>query len=137
MDVTNLVSRARGLATLRISFPGCWIRRSQSIKIGIDLSIDKSIKFGKSELPSNIDCIDETVEIDDTIVSFIGRFFAPVTSAPHWHLNKKWPLTSCNNRFIDKRSMIYGFKITNFRAYLIFAKPPNFAIAIKIRVKVY
>ena len=45
-------------------------RRSQSIKIGIDLPIAKSIKFGKSDLINN-DCIDQSVEIDDTLFSFI------------------------------------------------------------------
>ena len=45
-------------------------RSSQSIKIGIDLSIDKSIKIGKSDL-IDIDCIDQSLEIDDTLVSFI------------------------------------------------------------------
>ena len=45
-------------------------RSSQSIKIGIDLLIDKSIKIGKSDL-IDIDCIDQSVEIDDTLVSFI------------------------------------------------------------------
>ena len=51
-------------------------RSSQSIKIGIDLSIDKSIKIGKSDL-IDIDCIDQSVEIDDTLVSFIdlSRFY--------------------------------------------------------------
>ena len=44
-------------------------RSSQSIKIGIDLSIDKSIKIGKSDL-IDIDCIDQSVEIDDTPFSF-------------------------------------------------------------------
>ena len=46
------------------------------VKIGIDLSIDKSIKIGKSDL-TDIDCIDLSVEIDDTLVSFIdfsGRY---------------------------------------------------------------
>ena len=38
-------------------------RSSQSIKIGIDLSIDKSIKIGKSDL-IDIDCIGQSVEID-------------------------------------------------------------------------
>ena len=38
-------------------------RSSQSIKIGIDLSIDKSIKIGKSDL-IDIDRIDKSVEID-------------------------------------------------------------------------
>ena len=48
-------------------------KSSQSIKIGIDLSIDKSIKIGKSDL-IDIDCIDRSVEIDDTLVSFILIF---------------------------------------------------------------
>ena len=43
---------------------------SQSITIGTDLPIDKSIKIGKSDL-IDIDCIDQSVEIDDTLVSFI------------------------------------------------------------------
>ena len=45
-------------------------RSSQSIIIGIDLSIDKSIKIGKTDL-IDIDFIDQWVEIDDTLVSFI------------------------------------------------------------------
>ena len=44
-------------------------RSSQSIKIGIDLLIDKSIKIGKSDL-IEIDCIDQSVEIDDSSFSF-------------------------------------------------------------------
>ena len=49
---------------------------SLSSKIGIDLSIDQSIKIGKSDL-IDIDCIDQSVEIDDTLVSFIdlSRFY--------------------------------------------------------------
>ena len=48
----------------------------QSIKIGIYLSIDKSIKINRSDL-IDIDCIDQSVEIDDTLVSFIdlSRFY--------------------------------------------------------------
>ena len=45
-------------------------RSSQSIKIGIDLPIDKSVKIGKSDL-TDIDCIDQSVELDDTLFSFI------------------------------------------------------------------
>ena len=45
-------------------------RSSQSIKICNDFSIDKSIKIGKSDL-IEIDCIDQSVEIDDTLPSFI------------------------------------------------------------------
>ena len=39
-------------------------------KIGIDLSIDKSIKVDESDL-IDIDYIEQQVEIDDTFVSFI------------------------------------------------------------------
>ena len=52
-------------------------KRSLSIdKIGIDLSIVKSIKIGKFDL-IDIDCNDQSVEIDDTLVSFIdlSRFY--------------------------------------------------------------
>ena len=45
-------------------------RSSQSIKIGTGLSINKSIKIGESNL-TDIDRIAQSVEIDDTIVSFI------------------------------------------------------------------
>ena len=38
-------------------------RSSQSIKIGIDLSINKSTKIGISDL-IDIDCIGQSVEID-------------------------------------------------------------------------
>ena len=50
-----------------------YTRSSQSIKIGIKLSIDKSMKIGKSDMSGliDIDCIDQSVEIDDTLVSFI------------------------------------------------------------------
>ena len=41
--------------------------------MGIDFSIDKSKKIGKSDL-IDIDCIDQSVEIDDTHVSFIDLF---------------------------------------------------------------
>ena len=48
-------------------------RSSKSIKIGTNLSIDKSIKIGKSDL-IDIDCIDQSVEIDGTLVSFFDVF---------------------------------------------------------------
>ena len=48
-------------------------RGSQSIKISIDLSIDESINIGKTDL-IDIDYIDQSVEIDDTLVSFILIF---------------------------------------------------------------
>ena len=40
------------------------------MKISIDLSIDESIKIGISDL-IDIDCIDQSVEIDDTCVPLI------------------------------------------------------------------
>ena len=53
---------------------------SQSMKIGTDLSIAKSIKIGKSDLIA-IDCIDQSVEIDGTLVSFIDlSWFLPISS---------------------------------------------------------
>ena len=43
---------------------------NRSLKIVIDLSIDKSMKIGKSDL-IDIDCINQSVEVDDTVVLFI------------------------------------------------------------------
>ena len=43
----------------------------ESIQIGI--SIDQSIKIGKSDL-IDIDCIDQSVEIDDTLVSGLSIY---------------------------------------------------------------
>ena len=61
----------RGSVNFKSSILCCFYSRSsQSIKIGTDLSIDKSVKIGKSDL-IDIDCIDQSVEIDNTLVSFI------------------------------------------------------------------
>ena len=55
-------------------------RSRQSIKIVIDLSIDKSIKIGKSDL-IYIDFSDQSVEIDDTLVSFSNlSLILPISS---------------------------------------------------------
>ena len=55
-------------------------RSGQSIKVDIDLSIDKSIKIGKSDL-IDIDWFDQSVEMDDTLVSFIDLSrFLPISS---------------------------------------------------------
>ena len=52
---------------------------SQSIKIGIDLSIDKSMKIGKSDF-TDIDSIDQSVEISDTLISSIDlSWFLPIS----------------------------------------------------------
>ena len=54
-----------------------WFRAgsSQSIKICTHLSINKLIKIGKSDF-IDIDCIDQSVEIDDTLISLmdLSRF---------------------------------------------------------------
>ena len=60
-----------GRARLELTEPYIKTWSSQSIKIGIDLSIDKSIKIRKSDLV-DINCINQSVEIDDTLVSFIN-----------------------------------------------------------------
>ena len=79
----------------------CWqcSRSSQSMKI------DKSIKIGKSDL-IDIDCIDQLVEIDDTLVLLIDlSWFLPISSISYWkiHLficsskNENWlPATAAN-----------------------------------------
>ena len=64
-----LPSNKKCMTSLRT--PSDISRSSQSIKIGIDLSINKSIKIGKSDLIDN-DCIDQWGEIDDTLVSVIA-----------------------------------------------------------------
>ena len=59
---------------------GNFARSSQSIRISTDLSIDKSIEIGKSDL-IDIDWINQSVEIDDTLVSFIDlSWFLPISS---------------------------------------------------------
>ena len=45
-------------------------RRSQSIKMDTDISINKSVKLVKIDL-IDIDCIDQSVEIDNTGIFFI------------------------------------------------------------------
>ena len=83
-------------------------RNSQSIKISIDLTIYKSIKIGKSDL-IDIDCIDQSVEIDDTIVSFIDlsrfylfyRFISEDTSVFSFHPKMKTDFVRANSEFPD------------------------------------
>ena len=52
-------------------------RSSQSIKIGTHLSIDKLIEIGESDEFIDIDCIDQSVEIDDTLILFmdLSKFY--------------------------------------------------------------
>ena len=65
------------------------------MKIGTDLSIDKSIKIGKSDL-IDIDCIDQSVEIDDTLVSFIDLFLVGFTDFIDLH--RKIYLFICSSK---------------------------------------
>ena len=51
---------------LRILLTGC----SQSIKIDTNISIDKSVEIISNDL-IDIDCIDQSVEIDSTGIFFI------------------------------------------------------------------
>ena len=51
-----------------------YARSSQSITIGIDLLINKSIKIGKSDL-IDIDCIDQLVKVDDTVDSVCSSIY--------------------------------------------------------------
>ena len=53
---------------------------SQSIKSGVDLSINVAIKISQSDL-IDINCIDQSIEIDDTLVLFIDlSWFLPISS---------------------------------------------------------
>ena len=74
----KLPSNKKCMTSLRT--PSDISRSSQSIKIGIDLLINKSIKIGKSDL-IDYDCIDQSVEIDNTLLSFIAlSWFLPISS---------------------------------------------------------
>ena len=85
----------RGWCQSATKLPG-----SPSIKIGIDLSIEKSIRIGKSDLIV-IDCMDQSIEIDDTLVSFIDssrfyRFHRFISeNASVLLFIQKWTLISC------------------------------------------
>ena len=97
---SNAFTRQKSCCYVRTFSRQCtW--SSQSIKIGIDLLIDKSIKIGKSDL-IDIDCIDQSVEIDDTLVSFIDlswffyRFHRSVSEDISVHVFiQKWKMISC------------------------------------------
>ena len=75
-------------------------RSVQSIKIGLQLSINKSIKICKSDL-IGMDWINQSLEINDTLVSFIDlctfhwlhRFLSKDTSVLLFI--RKWKLISC------------------------------------------
>ena len=104
-------------------FQRCWLKEnnlpgsSQSIKIGIELSIDKSIEIGKSDF-IDIDCIDQSVEIDDTLVSFIDRdlsWFLPIQRIDSCRkiicslINENW--IHANGKCIDSWAAIESRRI--------------------------
>ena len=119
---------------------------SQLIKISIVLSIDKLIKVSKSDL-IDIDCIDQLVEIDDTVFSFIDlSWLLPISlihigrnicSSAHQKIKTEfmqkvnllmieWQLRSC------KGSNIYPYivyqtllRIKKFLKNLIFSLQPG------------
>ena len=90
--------------TIKVPYSGFeWFRAgsSQSIKIGTHLPIDKLIKIGKSDQFIDIDCIDQSVEIDDTLISFTDlpkfyRFhrYIPEDTSGLLFI-QKWKLISC------------------------------------------
>ena len=97
-------------------------RSSQSIKIAIDLSIDKSLKIGNLIWLTDIDRIDQSVEIDDTLLSFIDLyrfyrfhrfylkihlFFCSVSSK-----NENW--FHANSEFVDNGIAIESRRIRQF-----------------------
>ena len=90
--------------TIKVPYSGFeWFRAgsSQSIKIGTHLSIDKLIEIGESDEFIDIDCIDQSVEIDDTLILFMDlskfyrfhRYIPEDTSALLFI--QKWKLISC------------------------------------------
>ena len=112
---------ARRILTTCIMAHTAW--SSQSIKICNDFSIDKSIKIGKSDLIDliDIDCIDQSVEIDDTLPSFGDlSWFLPISyiylgrniySSVHWiHANSKL-LTIVEWQLRVKWSNVYHYAV--------------------------
>ena len=86
---------------------------SQSIKIGIDLSIDKSIKIGKADL-IDFECIDQSVEIDDTLVLFIDlSWFLPISSIYNGRYicsskNENWVIQTVDLLTIELQLIVEG-----------------------------
>ena len=76
-NIVKLKWRITTIAVRIIVCTSCQVKsvliswRSQSIKIGTDLSIDKSIKIGTFDL-IDVDFIDQSVEIDDILICFIA-----------------------------------------------------------------
>ena len=104
-------------------------RSSQSIKISINLLIlNKSVKIGKSNL-IDIYCINQSVEIDDTLVLiidlswflpisliYIGRYIMFICSSK----NENW--IHANSKFIDNWVAIESWRIKELSLKKIFKK---------------
>ena len=98
----------------------CWLKKnnlmpgsSQSIKIGIDLSIDKSIEIVESDL-IDIDCIDQSVEIGRN--RFVHRFILIFTDLIDSYrkiicslINENW--IHANGKCIDSWAAIESRRI--------------------------
>ena len=114
---------------------------SQSIKIGIDLSIDISIKIGKSDL-IDIDCIDQSVEIDDTLVSFIDLSrFLPIPSIYVERYicsskNENW--LHASSKFVDNWVAIESRRIKQLSLFnkIFLKKPEKSYLFFKTRFKI-
>ena len=119
---------ARRILTTCIMAHTAW--SSQSIKICNDFSIDKSIKIGKSDLIDliDIDCIDQSVEIDDTLPSFGDlSWFLPISyiylgrniySSVHWiHANSKFidNWVAIESQMIKRLSLCCFTDIINYK----------------------
>ena len=127
-------------------------RSSQSIKIGIDLSIDKSMKIGKSDF-IDIDCIDQSVEIDDTLISSIDlSWFLPISVihigrkvCPSVHQKIKTLftqtvnlLTMSGNWEAKDQTFITIYRLSNIITYKeIFTKNIIFDLFFKTRFKIF
>ena len=86
---------------------------SQSIKIGIDLSINKSIKIGKSDL-INTDCINQWVEIDDTLILFIDLFWFVgryICSSVYPKMKTDYMQKTASSKFVDSWVSIESWRI--------------------------
>ena len=112
----------------------------QSIKIGIYLSIDKSIKINKSDL-IDIDCIDQSVEIDDTLVSFIdlSRFYRFHRFTLEMHLFFCSPKTEnwfhANSEFVDNGVAIESRRIKQFIVTFLLKSLKNLIFPLKPALK--
>ena len=114
---------------------------SQSIKIGIDLSIDISIKIGKSDL-IDIECIHQSVEIDDTLVSFIDlSWYIPIPSiyiGTYICSSKNENWLHASSKFVDNWVAIESRRIKQLSLFnkIFLKKPEKSYLVFKTRFKI-